>query len=181
MPVTDSSRKKTVLRTIRITEDYDETLRKDSKSKGLSVNALLSTIMAKYVEWERYSERFGFVSLSRETFKSIIEVTDEKKLEEIARELGSRIPREAMLFWRKKLTIESFLAFLGFVAKYQKLAEYEIEEENVGETVITARHEFGEKWSKWLKAFIDEALRTSFRIQAEFETSKGFVVAKFSA
>jgi hypothetical protein len=178
-PYRDSP-KKTVLRTIRISEDYDETLRRDSKARGLSVNALLSTIIAKHVEWDRYSERFGFLSLSRETFRSIIEATDEKRLDLAARELGARIPKEAVLFWRRKLTLDSFLAFLAFVSKYQKIAEYEIETESE-ESVITARHELGEKWSKWLRAFLDEALRTSFGIQAEFDLSKGFVIARFSS
>ncbi len=181
MPTSDPSHKrKSVLRTIRITEAQDEVLRKDSRSKGLYVNALLSTIITKYVEWDRYGDRFGFVSASKETFRALIETTDEQKLLATARELGARIPKEAVLFWRKKVNLDSYLSFLSLVSRYQKLAEFEIEAES-GETVITARHEFGEKWSKWLKVFLDESLRESFGIQPRFDVSKGFVVASFKS
>jgi len=181
MPSDSTSKKrKSVLRTIRITEEQDEVLRKDSKSSGLYVNALLSTIITKYVEWDRFSDRFGFVSLSKEVFRSIIESTDEKRFRDTAKEFGSRIPKEAMLFWRRKLSLDSFLSFLFLVAKYQKIAEYEIETRE-GETVITARHEFGEKFSTWLRTFLDESLRNSFGIQAEFDVSKSFVVATFKS
>ncbi len=118
--------------------------------------------------------------MSKETFRSIIETTDEQKLLSTARDLGARIPKEAVLFWRKKVNLDSYLSFLSLFSRYQKLAEYEIEVES-GETIITARHEFGEKWSKWLKVFLDESLRGSFRIQPEFEVSKGFVVASFKS
>jgi hypothetical protein len=181
MPSDSTSKKrKSVLRTIRITEDQDEVLRKDSKSSGLYVNALLSTIITKYVEWDRFSDRFGSVSFSKEVFKSLIESTDEKKLRDTAKDLGSRIPKETLLFWRKKLSIDSFLSFLFLVAKYQKTAEYEVETRE-GETIITARHEFGERWSMWLKTFLDETLRNSFGIQAQFDVSKSFVVATFKS
>ena len=72
-----------------------------------------------------------------------------------------------------------FIAFLAFVGKYQWLAKFEIENEGL-ETVITSHHECGVKWSNWLRSSIDETLRTTFGIMAEFEVSKGFVVAKFA-
>lgn len=181
MPFADSrAKRKTVLRTIRIPEEYDDSLRKDARSKGLSVNALLSTIIARQVEWDRFSERYGFISVTTEVLRNLIGAIDQKRLEEMGRRAGSRIPREMMLFWKIKPTIENFPTLLGFVSKYMKIAQYEVENEPGQQTVITARHELGENWSIWLRALLDEALRTSFGIQAEFEISQGFVVARFT-
>jgi hypothetical protein len=73
-------RKKTILRTIRIDKDLDDTLNKAAKENGVSENALISSILAKYVEWDRYSQKFGFVSLPSEALKAIIEATEPDKL-----------------------------------------------------------------------------------------------------
>ena len=62
-------KKKTILRTIRIDKDLDYALDKDANEHGVSENALISSILAKYVEWDRYAEKFGRVSLPHEALK----------------------------------------------------------------------------------------------------------------
>ena len=73
-------RKKTILRTIRIDKDLDDTLDNAAKENGVSENALISSILAKYIEWDRYAEKFGRVSLPSEALKAIIEATESDKL-----------------------------------------------------------------------------------------------------
>jgi predicted HicB family RNase H-like nuclease len=48
-------KKKTVLRTIRIDKDLDDTLDKDAKERGVSENALISSILVRYVDWDKKS------------------------------------------------------------------------------------------------------------------------------
>jgi hypothetical protein len=47
--------KKTVLRTIRLSKGLDELLQKDANSKRITVGALISTILTKYSQWDRYT------------------------------------------------------------------------------------------------------------------------------
>jgi biotin-(acetyl-CoA carboxylase) ligase len=57
--------KKTLLRIIRITQELEDLLQKDAKLKRISVNALISSIMTKYAEWDRYRERvYAAIGLS---------------------------------------------------------------------------------------------------------------------
>jgi hypothetical protein len=58
------SEKKTLLRTIRITHELEDILQRDAKFKRISVNALISSIMTKYAEWDRYRERFDAIVLN---------------------------------------------------------------------------------------------------------------------
>ena len=44
-------KKKTVLRTIRIDRNLDDASDKDAEEHGVSENALISSIPAKYIEW----------------------------------------------------------------------------------------------------------------------------------
>jgi hypothetical protein len=49
--------KKTVLRTIRLSKGLDGLLQKDANSKRITVGALVSTILTKYLQWDRYTEK----------------------------------------------------------------------------------------------------------------------------
>jgi hypothetical protein len=55
--VEEKAKKKTVLRTIRIDKNLDDALDKDAEEHGVSENALVSSILAKYIEWDRYAEK----------------------------------------------------------------------------------------------------------------------------
>jgi len=172
-------KKKTVLRSIRISQELDELLQKDSENKRISVNSLISTMMTKYAEWDRFADKFGYVTLTKEAFKTILEITDEKKLNELARVMGARLPKEVMLFWFKKTDMEAFLSYVALYGKYSGLLEYELEKEG-DRITITAHHELGDKWSTFLKIFIGEAMKDMLRIIPEFEVSKSSIVARFS-
>ncbi|MEK0325374.1 MAG: hypothetical protein QQN63_06680 [Nitrosopumilus sp.] len=172
-------KKKTVLRSIRISQELDELLQKDAKNKRISVNALISTMMIKYAEWDRFADKFGYVTLTSETFKTILEITDEKKLSELAKVMGARLPKEVMLFWFKKTDLEAFLSYIDLYGKYSGLFQYELDKEGDRYT-ITAHHELGENWSTFLKIFIGEAMKDTLGIIPEFEVSKSSIVARFS-
>ena len=157
----------------------DTLLRRDSKAKSLSVNALISSILTRYSEWGRNTERFGFLTLTRETFNGILETADDGKLVEAARELGAKVPKEIILFWFKRLNLDNFLAYIFMTCKYGGVAEYEYESEGKNHT-ITVHHEYGKKWSLFMKHFIGEGLRTVLGIDASFELGENSVVGRFS-
>ena len=51
--------KRTVLKTIRITQELDNLLQKDAKAKGINVNSYINSIFTKHSEWDRFVEKFG--------------------------------------------------------------------------------------------------------------------------
>ena len=80
-----SQKGRTVLRTIRISSELDKIIQKDAKDRRLSVNALISTIMTRYTEWDRFNERFGIISLKREAFGQIINMLDGEEVISVAK------------------------------------------------------------------------------------------------
>jgi hypothetical protein len=52
-------KQKTVTRTVRLSEYLDKLLEKDSEDKRMSTNSLISSIVTRYAEWERYTEKIG--------------------------------------------------------------------------------------------------------------------------
>jgi hypothetical protein len=96
--VEGTGKKKTVLRTIRIDKDLDDALDKDSEEHGVGENALISSVLTKYIEWDRYAEKFGRVSLPGEVLRAIIEATEPGKLRTAAEEFEESVPKDYIMF-----------------------------------------------------------------------------------
>jgi hypothetical protein len=172
-------REGTVLKTFRYPRHLNAALDQEAEARGLSPNALVSMIFTKYANWDRYAERFGYVSVTHETLRFLLSSVDMERLASAAQESGAQVPKEAVMFWFKKMDINTFLSYLENVCRYAGQAEYDCQSSG-GDYTITLRHEFGMKWSYWLKYSLDAALRKTLSIIAQFEIAEGEVVCKFS-
>jgi hypothetical protein len=172
---------RTLIRSVRIRKELDDILEKDAKAKRVSVNSLISMIMTKYAEMDRYNERFGTITLRRDGFRSILEAIEDDKITALAKEIGSQIPKQFLLFWFKKANVETYLEYLSLVCKYSGFAEYEVDT-NEDETgyIITLIHDLGEKWSIFLRNWLEQGMKTTIGIvPTVFDISKNTVVVKF--
>ena len=174
-----SNSKKTVLKTMRIPDYINTLLEKDADSKRISVNALISMIMNKYAEWDRYIERFGGITIKPQAFKEIIEAVDDGKLAEIAKRSGSRFPREFVLFWFKKATLDTYLESLKLMFKYKGYARYELETDGSEYTIILV-HDLGEKWSNFLKFVVETGMKSITGIVPKFEVNSDSLIIRFN-
>ena len=175
-----SNSKKTVLKTMRIPDYINILLEKDADSKRISVNALISMIMTKYAEWDRYIERFGGITIKPQAFKEIIEAVDDDKLAEIAKRSGSRFPREFVLFWFKKATLDTYLESLKLMFKYKGYARYELETDGSEYTIILV-HDLGEKWSNFLRYIVETGMKSITGIVPKFEVNDDSLIVRFNS
>src|SRR2546428_10001757 len=73
------NRVKSVTRTIRIDDDINYQLEKLAHEQRVSVNYFANQALRKFVEWDIYAERLGFVTLRPDIFeKLIVYITDAK-------------------------------------------------------------------------------------------------------
>lgn len=173
-----SGENNSLLRTIRLKENLDRLLIQDARSKGTNVNSLITLIIEKYAEWDRFTERFGFTSLTNDTLKSILDTTDDEKLATVARELGARVPTDVMAFWFQKTDLSSFLSYVSLVTKFGGFGEAEIKTNEV-DYVISIHHSLGKKWSLYLTNFLVEAAQSALKINPTFEVNVNSIVLKF--
>jgi hypothetical protein len=108
-------KQKTTTRTLRISEELDDLLERDSTDKGVSTNSLINSILTKYAEWDRYTEKVGFISLPRDGFKLIINSVNEEEIKKLAEEVGSWQPQELLMFWFKKRTLDAFWKVFRYI------------------------------------------------------------------
>jgi hypothetical protein len=172
--------KKSLLRTVRITPELDEILQKDAQAKRMSVNGLLTGILTKYAEWDRYTERFGYLNISKDLFTSVLGAADNDRLTQAALQLGSRLPKEVILFFFKELNVDTFLAYMTLTCKYGHIAENEVETRGRNYTV-TMHHDLGEKWSNYLQHFVGQTMKSQLGITPKFEVIQNSFVTKFEA
>ena len=175
-----SKQKKTVLRTLRISKELDDILEKDAKAHRTSVNGLISSIMAKYAEWDRYTERFGQVSLALPMFRALLDLADENALAKLAERHGVEGAKEITSFWFKKINLETLLRFISIESEYANLLEVEIENEGRDYT-ISIHHEYGKKWSTYLEHYLDIMIRTYLKAIPQLETTENTVTLRFQA
>lgn len=164
------------MRTIRVTEDLDRLLQKDAKEKRTSVNALVVGMFEKYAEWDRFTAKFGFASCSKAFLKALIDSTSEEELVKRAKDLGDRQPKEFVYLWFKRLDADGFQRFISLISKYASLFQGDVE---IDGRILTfnARHEYGEKWSKFLESFFGQAAR-SFGFVPHLEHTKEHVMLR---
>ena len=180
MTIEGKGKKKTVLRTIRIDKDLDDALDKEAKDHGVSENALISSVLAKYIEWDKYAEKFGRVSLPAEALRAIIEATDSDKLRTAAEEFTASVPKDYIMFHYRKLDIEACLLHLSFLSRYAGMFKFELQKEQERNYTVTIHHKFGEKWSYWLKESISIGLlKNVLGIVPKTNLSKNSVIFTF--
>lgn len=173
------TRKSTTLRTIRLTRDLDNLLQKDAKSKRISINSLLTSIIVKYAEWDRYAEKFGLASLTRTDTRSILGAIDDNKLSQIGQDLGKQALKELMMLWFKKIDVESVLEEISLWCKYTGNARYDLETDGRNYT-ITLNHEIGEKWSNLIGHLISEGIKTELGIpNVMLNFTNNLIIIKF--
>lgn len=168
----------TATRTIRLTDDLNSILEKDSADKRVSINLLIGSILTRYAEWDRYTEKIGFISLPREGLKMMIESIDEERIKQFAEELASRHPQEYMMFWFKRTDPNAFLEGMSLFCRYAGFAKYEIE--TLGRDYIVVLHrDMGRKWSIFLSHIITQGIEKILRITPKFDMTDHSVILRF--
>jgi hypothetical protein len=169
-----------VLRTFRIPKELNSILESEARDRGISPNALLSSILTKFSNWDRIADTFVRVSVSQELFRNILDHVPNEEIGRMAEIHAGHTMREAMLFWSKELNIDSFLTYVENRCRYAGWGQFERTEEAGGRHVIAIRHHLGQKWSTFLGQCFERSLRTLGVLTSRFEVSEGLVVANFT-
>jgi hypothetical protein len=171
-------RDQTTLRTVRIARELDKAVEAIANDKGLSVNSFVSMLLKKYIEWDKYAERFGYITLTRASLRRILKATDVDKLKECAQDYGSTVPKEFLMFWFKELSIDSILAALSLRCKYANVAEYELKIDG-RDYMIILHHDLGIRWSEFFGYTLQQEIKIVLQVLARLEITKNSIVLKF--
>ena len=173
-------RRKTALKSIRIPKDLLAILEEDSIDRGISFNSLVSSLLTKYVEWERYTERFGFVTMTSSFFHMLLEATDASKLKQLTLERQNEILYDIMLFWFHEISPLSFINALMLIGKYTNLFRIEVTYSTSSCTTIVIKHGHGQRNSEHLEYHLGEVIRRHFKVTPEITNTSSSLLIKLA-
>jgi predicted DNA-binding protein len=150
--------KKTVLRTVRLSKEMDDILEADAEHDGISESSLVNRIVKKYIEWDRHAEKFRFVSIGADTFRTILEKTDDRTLDDAFSDISGIFPEAIALFWFKTMSLDTVLKTVSLLGTYSGLFVNEIDYKD-GSHVITLKHGLGKRWSTYVGKFIEQFIK----------------------
>jgi hypothetical protein len=176
----DPDGRKTVLKTIRLSHAEEEILRREAKAKGVTFNALVSTLITRFIEWDRFADKYGFIALPRQSFRYLTSLLHEEQLEKFGRETGLRNASAIAHFWFKRLGVETFLNFLSVSAKYCGIWHYEIDRQGPN-FVLTVHSDIDPAYAVVHRHYFDQAIRGIVGTVPKVEQKGDAVVFTFAA
>ena len=172
-------RRKTILRTIRLSEEIDNLLEKDAQEQNISTNALVGKIMTRYVEWDRAVEKFDFVSFSNTFFVALLnEVSDEKIQEMASQEAIRQIKNQAMWDFGKT-DFDMLLKTIILRGKYGIASHLSIESWGEGNYVLTLHHRWGPKGVVFFRSFFDSLIRGEVGVKPTIDVADNVLAISF--
>lgn len=151
-------RGKTVLKSIRLNAEDAAILGQEAKAQGLTFNALVSRLVTRFLEWDRFADRYGYIALPTSSFRTLVGLLDDRQLEQFGKDSGSRNAAAIAQFWFKRLDLETFLRFLAISAKYGRIWHYEVARKG-GHVVLTIHNDIGPTYAAAHREYFDQAIR----------------------
>jgi len=161
--------RKTITRTFRIQQQWDEVLEEESERQGISVNLLVNKILRKYALFTRWTDTAGFKSFSPQIFQRILEELSEDSLARIGATSGASNVIAILNMMGRPLNYESFTDLMeehfggnDFCRWFNCFHHIQ-----GNQHVFHLQHNLGRKWSTYLENYLLSALSSFPEIEAE--------------
>lgn len=172
-------KKETSTITFRIDKENDTKLRKIAEGKKVSLNTLANQILGNYVQLERYMEKFGVLMMSQDAFSSILAALDEKQLIQLASDIGSKEPKEFILFKWKDVNSEIVSDFITMYFEHCGYGTCDLEKTE-SEIVFSIHHKLGQKGTTFLKTFLESLIQSTLEKPCKTIITEDSVTIRFS-
>jgi hypothetical protein len=156
------TRKKTITRTFRIRQEWDNVLQEEAAKQGVSVNVLLNKLLHKYSLYSRWSDRNNDASFPRQTLQEILKTVQVESLAEAGTKCGAVDAVNIVNSMGLALDYESFVYLvtehLGgphFARWFQCFYHTQGNKD-----IFHLQHDLGPEWSVFLEKYVLSLLRS---------------------
>jgi hypothetical protein len=157
-----STRKKTVTRTFRIRNEWDNVLQKEAARQGVSVNVLLNKLLRKYSLYSRWSNRKNDASFPRQTLREILKTIQVESLAEAGTKSGALDAVNIVNSMGLTLNYESFVYLITEHLGGPHFARWFQCFHNTqgNKDIFHLQHDLGPEWSVFLEKYVLSFLRS---------------------
>jgi predicted DNA binding CopG/RHH family protein len=171
--------RKSTLKTIRIPESLARSLEEEAAGEGMTVNALVNSVLGKYSDWDKKANEFGFLHIHASLFTRLVDVADEEALARIGRGVLFPIWKEMAEYFYQDSSPNKILEVLCIRSRlFPRGLRASVTRED-GKYVIVYHHPFGLKWSIVLKSALQELVKKSFHVEPQVGAGESVVTARF--
>jgi len=154
-------------------------LESEAEGSSITLNAHVSSILTKHIEWDAKAAKFGYIPTYKPIFMELLHAVDDESLRQMGRTILPAMWKEMASFWFEDSSIERILDLLSLRSRHLPYIQTEVKRQ--GRTcVIVSHHDLGPKWSIVLQSAYDELIRKFFHAQPKTSLGDTVVTAEFS-
>lgn len=166
-----------VNKTFRLSKAQVRRLEADAVRAGTSTNGFITSIITRFIEWDRFANEVDFLSLAPNMVEGILNCVDEETMERAGKYVAQKscfkdICLHIFQDYNPTLFSKAILLFDRYANQYRVQGE---RGENGG-TVISLYHDYGRKWSVFIANLLHNELLRLGVIDHTFEISENAVV-----
>ncbi len=173
----------TTTRTLRIDADLDRAIAKRASFERVSVNALVSRSLRKFIDWDVPTLDFGMVIFPKILVDRLALLGTEETLEKYGREVARELIMPVATIVSREFTVTSAVEVLRRVSLYAGTFRFNFDYE-VGRDsrtlVLLIRHDNGRLWSRFYFGMIDETFRVLLKEDVKTECTDLFCTARLA-
>jgi hypothetical protein len=182
MPVLAEDARTSITRSFRFDTDVLKVLDEEADRMGISVNALVGTVLRRYAEFTRYMSKIDMVVVNRELLTSLFEQLDEDDVYKMGIRLGGTVLADTVMFWKKEMTERAVMEYIEkVICRYGHLGTYDEKQMPGGGMAIVVRHRLGKKGSRFLEGYLHAGLKYTLGMNATFEVTDSSVKCELPA
>jgi hypothetical protein len=172
--------KQTIARTIRLDPSIDDVLTQEAEQSGLTHTAVTTKALRKYVTFDRFADKTGALTISKETLTRILAFLSDEEAEVVGSvaNFAGKNAKQFMNLVVGSSSMEDFFTLLKILSTYGHLFEFEHQIEGNRHHLIFA-HSMGSKWSSFLLGSVQSTLKETYSIRAKFDKTESMVSCTF--
>lgn len=167
------------VRSFRIDKSLSEILNSEAERMGVSVNAMINSVLKQYAEFTRFQSKLDMLIINREIFRSLLGKLNEDDSYLLGLDMGREIPNDTILFWKKNVSFESVLEYIekimctyGYIGTFDEL-------ETAKHKIIVIRHRLGAKGSRFLLGFMKSLIKQTLELEPQIDITDHSVKIQF--
>lgn len=137
--------RKSELISLRIDSGLRKKLRDESIQKKVNLNLMINQILSLHVDWDEFGTQMGRLSMSRKTFRTLLDSLDEETVVRIAETVAKEEYKSAAKFYFGKADLHCIIQFMENWLNAANLKFRHIT--NDDKNIYIIDHDLGKNWS----------------------------------
>ena len=152
--MSSSRNPKTVTRSIRINEESEKIIEKESERQGTSVNSIISNLVDQYVDSLRFFRSADMISMRSDILMGLLDFLSEDEITDFSYQKGSLWVKDDLMQRGMKVNYDNLLWYISqILGQSNRWFRYDYHEDGNVDSLHLS-HNYGYRWSVFLSNFL---------------------------